>query len=414
MMNTIHMESGTTQKLKILYVGDDQHFIPELKTEPSVEIISWENGLQAINWLTNHQIDAFNLNHEANEANAIHYQQVDAILCSLYLPGMNAFDFFREVKNISFFSHTPFILLTQKFSFTIRDLALQHGIDDFYILPVPTDHIIDRIHFLHEFKKYQAEKSIEAAISDKPYRTALIKRTFDVLSAGTALLLLSPLLLLVALAIRMESKGKVYYISKRIGANFKEFDFYKFRSMYPDADKRLKEVEHLNQYKDNEVELFCTECAKLPQGSYCSPVVFYDNERICERMYIIRKNAKKAFLKIPNDPRITKVGNFIRNTSIDELPQLINVIKGDMSIVGNRPLPVNEANAITKSIWARRFRAAAGLTGLWQVELRGKGGFMSEEERFRLDVKYAENNTFWGDINLIFRTFKIFVQRENV
>ena len=184
--------------------------------------------------------------------------------------------------------------------------------------------------------------------------------------------------------------------------------------MYPDADKRLKEVEHLNQYKDDEVELFCSECAKLAEGQLCSPAVYYDKDRICERMAIKRKKAKKAFLKIPNDPRITKVGNFIRNTSIDELPQLLNVLKGDMSIVGNRPLPLNEANAITASQWSRRFRASAGLTGLWQVELRGKGGIMSEDERFKLDNLYAENNSFFGDIKLILRTFPALFQKEKV
>jgi lipopolysaccharide/colanic/teichoic acid biosynthesis glycosyltransferase len=131
-------------------------------------------------------------------------------------------------------------------------------------------------------------------------------------------------------------------------------------------------------------------------------------------MVIKRQNAKKAFLKIQNDPRITKVGKFIRNTSIDELPQLFNVLKGDMSIVGNRPLPVYEAYAITKSHWARRFRAAAGLTGLWQVELRGRGGFMSEEERFVLDNRYAQNNSFLGDLRLLAKTVPIIFQKADV
>jgi len=101
-------------------------------------------------------------------------------------------------------------------------------------------------------------------------------------------------------------------------------------------------------------------------------------------------------------------------TSIDELPQLFNIIKGDMSIVGNRPLPLNEAEALTKKKWSRRFRAAAGLTGLWQVEKRGRKGTMSEEERFALDNYYAENNSFWGDIKIIFKTLAVFIQKENV
>ena len=125
-------------------------------------------------------------------------------------------------------------------------------------------------------------------------------------------------------------------------------------------------------------------------------------------------------MKIENDPRITKVGKFIRNTSIDELPQLINILKGDMSVVGNRPLPVSEANALTKGVKGKRlelglrFHCAAGLTGLWQVELRGKDGVMSEDERFELDKEYALKNNFFGDIKLIFRTFGIFMKNQNV
>ena len=124
-------------------------------------------------------------------------------------------------------------------------------------------------------------------------------------------------------------------------------------------------------------------------------------------------------MKIVDDPRITRVGKFIRNTSIDELPQLINVIKGDMSIVGNRPLPVYEAELLTEDALSKRFLAPAGITGLWQVELRGKGGNMSEEERKRLDNEYADhfrgnNFSFWYDIKLILRTIPALLQRSAV
>ncbi|MCK9219682.1 MAG: sugar transferase [Bacteroidales bacterium] len=221
-------------------------------------------------------------------------------------------------------------------------------------------------------------------------------------------------MLLTVIAILLESSGKVYYISKRVGANYKIFDFYKFRSMYPNADTRVKDFAHLNQYIGESVEEVCSECAKLPSNQTCSPLVYYDGEQICERLANKRHNAKKAFLKIKNDPRITKVGKFIRMSSIDELPQLFNIIKGDMSIVGNRPLPLNEAEALTKKKWSRRFRAAAGLTGLWQVEKRGRKGTMSEEERFALDNYYAEHNSFWGDFKIILRTVTVFIQKENV
>jgi lipopolysaccharide/colanic/teichoic acid biosynthesis glycosyltransferase len=130
-------------------------------------------------------------------------------------------------------------------------------------------------------------------------------------------------------------------------------------------------------------------------------------------------NKKSAFVKIVDDPRITKVGKFIRNTSIDELPQLINVIKGDMSIVGNRPLPVYEAEMLTQDSLSKRFLAPAGITGLWQVELRGKGGVMSEDERKRLDNEYADHfkdgkYSFWYDIGLILRTIPAMFQKSAV
>ncbi|MDR2040185.1 MAG: sugar transferase [Bacteroidales bacterium] len=234
--------------------------------------------------------------------------------------------------------------------------------------------------------------------------------------ASLAIIILSPVFLLVTIVIRLESKGKVIYKSKRIGRNYEEFDFYKFRSMYEDADRRLREMGNLNQYviQEEAVELVCSECAKLPEGELCSPAYYYDGQRICERLALIRNNSQKAFWKIPNDPRVTKVGRFLRTTNIDELPQLFNVLEGNMSIVGNRPLPVYEAHALTKSRWSRRFRSAAGMTGLWQIEFRKRKGFMSEEDRFILDNMYAQKNSFWGDLLLLLRTIPALFRKMNV
>ena len=123
---------------------------------------------------------------------------------------------------------------------------------------------------------------------------------------------------------------------------------------------------------------------------------------------------KNSFVKLENDPRITKVGHFIRKYSIDELPQLFNILKGDMSIVGNRPLPLYEAELLTKDDYIDRFMAPAGLTGLWQVEKRGDAGKLSAEERKQLDIKYAQNYSFWMDIKIILKTITAFIQKENV
>ncbi len=390
-------------KGRILYIGRNTRVIEDLESNPEIILTVKENGLAAINWI-NSNIDSFD--------------QLDAILCSLSIRGMNAYSLYNHMAFHNLLNKVPFIVVANRFEFESRKQAYDAGVDDYYSLPLNIERLKRRVIFLKKFKTSHQKLKQELALKDfetHPYKTPMLKRSFDVLMSGTALVLLSPIMIGTMLAIRLESKGKVFYASKRVGANFREFDFYKFRSMYPDADKRLKEVEHLNQYKGEEVGEECPRCKALPAGVYCSPVLKMDDgSNLCEYFYLKQKNSKAAFLKIENDPRITKVGKFIRNTSIDELPQLINILNGDMSVVGNRPLPVGEANAITKSKWARRFKAAAGLTGLWQVELRGKDGIMSEEERFELDNTYAANNSFWGDIVLILRTIKIFIQRGSV
>jgi len=296
------------------------------------------------------------------------------------------------------------------------------GIDDYYCSPLSADRLYNRIAYL---KKYKDEYiyNLDKVKGEKleVYKTPFLKRTFDVVMASFALLVLSPIFILTAMAIYAESRGKVFYASKRVGKNFKTFDFYKFRSMYPNADQRIKEVAHLNQYKGITVEDKCSLCEKLPDGEYCSPTYLDDSGKtVCERIIKMRRQAEVAFMKIENDPRITKVGKFIRNTSIDELPQFVNILKGDMSFVGNRPLPVSEANALTKSEKGKRlelgmrFHCSAGLTGLWQVELRGRTGKMSEEERFELDKQYACENSFGKDLILLFRTFFVFLKNQNV
>jgi lipopolysaccharide/colanic/teichoic acid biosynthesis glycosyltransferase len=199
---------------------------------------------------------------------------------------------------------------------------------------------------------------------------------------------------------------------------YKIFGFYKFRSMYVDADKRLKELSHLNQYNNsNNTENVKPEEFPSSNDNDINSTIFLisDNSTILEDEFLKKQRIKKeqAFVKIKNDPRITKVGRFIRKTSIDELPQLVNVLKGDMSIVGNRPIPLYEAEVLTSDKYSERFLAPAGITGLWQVTKRGKSD-MSNDERKQLDNIYARNYTFWGDIKLLLKTVKALMQTEDV
>lgn len=215
-----------------------------------------------------------------------------------------------------------------------------------------------------------------------------------------AILCLSPLLIFTALAIRIESKGPIIYKSKRVGSNYQIFDFLKFRSMYTDADKHLKDFNALNQYQEEEQDIWGEEEepeAELNENTDEEEILLIsDDFVITEEDYIHKKSKEKsnAFVKLENDPRITKIGRFIRKYSIDELPQLINILKGDMSIVGNRPLPLYEAELLTSDEHIDRFMGPAGLTGLWQVEKRGEAGKLSAEERKQLDITYAKTFSF--------------------
>ncbi|MEA4810536.1 hypothetical protein SDC9_31103 [bioreactor metagenome] len=247
------------------------------------------------------------------------------------------------------------------------------------------------------------------------FKMPLWKRTFDIACSLAAIIILSPLLILTWLAIRLESKGDAVYRSKRVGSNYQIFDFYKFRSMYSDADKRLAEFKKLNQYTQEELteQESKTSSTRLHKADV---VLFADDAITSEKEYIAAKKQERsnAFVKFENDPRITKIGKIIRKYSIDELPQLFNILKGDMSVVGNRPLPLYEAELLTSDEYIHRFMAPAGLTGLWQVEKRGEAGKLSAEERKMLDIRYANEFSFLMDVKIIFKTFTAFIQKENV
>ena len=265
------------------------------------------------------------------------------------------------------------------------------------------------------------------------------KRLFDVVFSLIAIIILSPVFIITAIAIRLESKGPIIFKSKRVGTNYTIFDFLKFRSMYVDAESKLKEVAKAagNQYAEKDKQLgeeqpqnvitaplgAEAEMMMMDMGMESDMMISDDEVMLVGDDFVVSEtdfNKEKeeennnAFVKIENDPRVTKVGRFIRKYSIDELPQLFNILKGDMSVVGNRPLPLYEAEKLTVDASIDRFMAPAGLTGLWQVEERGKGGMMSAEERKQLDITYGQTYNFALDMKIIFRTLTAFVQKENV
>ncbi len=318
------------------------------------------------------------------------------------------------------FPTVPFFLLTGPTKENLLRFSLKAGVTDVFVTPFDASKIAIRVNFVIE--NWERMNTHQKSSIHKPYKTPLIKRVFDICFASIVLLLLSPILLLVIIAVRMESKGPVFYYSLRVGTGYRIFKFFKFRSMYVNADQRLKDLKHLNQYnagatvvesKSDTTPVLCDDC--LARGSKCQMPVYADNNSWCEKKYTVfkRATANSAFIKIKDDPRVTKVGKILRNTSIDELPQLVNVLIGDMSIVGNRPLPLYEAEKLTTDKYALRFMAPAGITGLWQVMKRGKGE-MSEEERLMLDNNYAQNHSFLYDIGLILKTIPALFQKESV
>ena len=309
--------------------------------------------------------------------------------------------------------NTYLLLLTENVpKEDIADYLLAGASEIIHINTTPED-LQTVMTFLPQIRQYSP-----ANIQRDPQKFKLPcwKRAFDILFSGTAIICLSPLLMVTAVAIRVESKGPIIYKSKRVGSNYDIFDFLKFRSMYADADKRLKEFKALNQYREETREQqACAETS--PESHPTDETLLVADDFITTEKQLLknrREQQKNAFVKFENDPRITKVGRIIRKYSIDELPQLVNILKGDMSIVGNRPLPLYEAELLTTDEYIERFMAPAGLTGLWQVEKRGDQGALSAEERKQLDIKYARNFSFGNDIKIICKTFTAFVQKENV
>lgn len=331
--------------------------------------------------------------------------------------------------------NTYIILLTDQLSNEERQIYQRCGINDTLSLSASVTELNKKIQFISDRERIMFDDQVSKKHILR-FKIPIWKRAFDIIFSSLAIIILSPVFIITAIAIKLESPGPVLFKSKRVGTNYTIFDFLKFRSMYSDAEKRLKEVSKTagNQYAEKEEEADSKATITAPLGDEAemammamgmeSDMMISDEEVmlvgddfvVAESDFSKQKEEENnnAFVKIENDPRVTKVGRFIRKYSIDELPQLFNILKGDMSIVGNRPLPLYEAEKLTADSSIDRFMAPAGLTGLWQVEERGKGGTMSAEERKQLDITYGQTYNFMLDMKIIFRTLTAFVQKESV
>ncbi|WRQ32412.1 sugar transferase [Bacteroidales bacterium MB20-C3-3] len=386
--------------VKISYLGNDSVIYSHLRSV-SDKLISFCNNID--------DIDSSSKNFNSDAPHLVFVEQGD----------------FSTDKNLiqSLKLKCPFayiVLVSDQIKPELFAKYTKYGVKDTIRSDVSRERLLNAIEFIERNHKLLSSVINEQNISGM-YEIPLWKRMFDIIFSALALIILFPFLIVIAALIRVESEGPVIYISKRVGSNYRIFNFYKFRSMYKDADKRLKDYLSLNQYNDVDLSAFNIEddTAKIPLNisvNQETSLYYSDDDVISEEDFIRDKKSKQKnnFLKFENDPRITKMGHFIRKFSIDELPQLVNIIRGDMSIVGNRPLPMYEAEQLTTDQYIDRFIGPAGLTGLWQVQKRGDSGKLSPEERKQLDIFYSSNYNFWMDIKIIFKTLTAFVQKENV
>jgi len=370
-------------KYKAIYIGSNQLFYEKLNTE--IDVIIFSNSIQILDSVKCMDIIDLIIYEGTNITN-------DLLII-------------RNLKEIVIKNDVVLFIISENPSISEY---IRSGCHDIFSYNSETKDILKRFEFVRNH--YDALKSNKTDFLPS-FKLPLWKRTFDILFSGTVLLFLFPIFIIISILIRIESKGKVYYASPRVGTGYRIFGFLKFRSMYTGADKKVDSMMKNNQYCITEDE--SREFDDLHEGG---SVLIDDDGFVSEGKVKKQKSLKRenAFFKVANDPRITKVGRILRNTSIDELPQFINVLKGDMSIVGNRPLPLYEAELITTDQWAKRFLAPAGITGLWQVTKRGGANVMSADERKQLDIEYAENFSFWYDIKILLKTIPAMLQHENV
>ncbi len=373
------MEKDNMAILKILHIGADPEYLSPLVFENyHVVIDTIDNPFSVSQWIAQNGWP-------------------DALICENKLPGDNGNGFYDFwVAQFDTEKRIPFILLDDEKGREQASNEMDQKIKTIYNKPIEVETIIRRILNLQKENSLSNHTLISEMEGFKPYKMSILKRSFDIVISLIFLLIVSPILLICAIAIKLGTKGTIFYRVKRVGSGFKVFDLYKLRTMYTSSDKRLKELAHINEYQKDIVEN--------------EPTLV---NSVWRNLTSDTNNPNNI-----GDSRITKIGYILRRLNLDELPQLFNVIKGDISMVGNRPLPIYEAEQLTIQDWTDRFHSPAGITGIWKVVSRRKLRSMTHEERNRLQNKYSlvlrHRNSFWNDLWIIVQTFPVMFKKIKV
>jgi lipopolysaccharide/colanic/teichoic acid biosynthesis glycosyltransferase len=295
----------------------------------------------------------------------------DIILLDIIMPDMDGFTVLEELRRREATAKTPIILLSALSQFKDKERGYASGADDYVTKPMDLPELrlrvaamLRRVQVSSEHARYRPDSQVALPLVLTRHRSGvfrkgyqLSKRAFDIVLSFFGLLALLPFLLFIALMIRLDSPGPVLFGHRRVGINGKMFTMYKFRTMVKNAEELKEQSRHLNEMN------------------------------------------WPAF-KIANDPRITRVGRLLRRTSLDELPQLFNVLKGDMSIVGPRP---HSWGIDTYRPWqTERLEVPPGMTGLWQVS--GRNEIADFGDWVEMDIEYIERQSWRLDLTILIQT----------
>jgi len=293
------------------------------------------------------------------------------VLLDIMMPGMDGFEVLRQMRRLDETMTVPIVMLTAVSDIQGKETGFRGGADDYVVKPFNNTELKLRVEA--HLRRYNRSSKEDFYIPQQTVRAPFVltrtrsgifrrgylitKRLFDITACLLALPFALPLMLLIAILVRLDSPGPIIFIQQRTGMSGKRFKMYKFRTMVKNAEELKEKYRHLNE------------------------LTWPD-------------------FKITNDPRVTRVGRFLRKSSLDEVPQLINILKGDMSFVGPRP---TSFAAETYDLWqTERLEVRPGLTGLWQIKGRSNIDF---DDRVELDIEYIERASWELDLAILFQTF---------